>query len=178
MKIGPQAGFTVIEMMMVILVAAILVMVGVPSFTTFVINNRLTTEANSLVTTIQVARSEAVKRNSSIYIGSTSGDGDWDQGYVLFKDDNNNKTYDSNTDTVIRRQNALQADTLKAKIGGTAAPLLQFLPTGFTGNLSASTMTFELCHSPDYKGRKITVNSVGQVTLIDSCTCNSSNQCN
>ena len=178
MKIGLQAGFTVIELMIVILIAAILMMVGVPSFTSFVINNRLTTEANSLVTTIQVARSEAVKRNSPVYILSTSGDGNWGQGFVLFKDNNNNQAYDSGSDTLIRRQDALQSDALNASIGGTAAPMLQFRPTGFAGNLGATSMTFDLCHSTKYKGRKITVNSVGQVTLLDSCTCDSSNQCN
>lgn len=176
MKIRPQSGFTLIEMMVTILIAAILMMVGIPSFTHFVINNRMTTEANSLVTMLQVARSEAVKRNSSVYIGSTSGDENWDQGYVMFLDNGNN-AYDTG-DTVLRRQSALPSDLLKATIGSTNAPLVQYLPTGFTGNLSGSTMTFNLCHEANYAGRQITVNSVGQVNLNDSCTCNSSNVCN
>ena len=173
-----QFGFTIIELMVVVLIAAILIMVAIPSFTSFVINNRLTTEANSLVTSLQVARSEAVKRNSSVYVGSTGGSGSWDQGFVIFLDTNSNGAYDAGTDTILRQQNALSSDVLKASIGGTAAPVLQYLSTGFIGNLAGGSMTFNLCHQANYQGRQITVNSVGQVSLNDSCTCDSSNQCN
>lgn len=172
-----QFGFTIIELMAVVLIASILIMVAIPSFTSFVINNRMTTEANSLVTSLQVARSEAVKRNSSVYVGSTSGNGNWGQGFVIFLDVNGNGAYNA-SDTILRQQNALPSDLLNASIGGTATAVLQYLPTGFTGNLGAGILTFDLCHQANYQGRQITVNSVGQVTLNDSCTCNSSNQCN
>ena len=50
-------GFTLIELMITLAVAAIVLTVGIPSFQDFVYNNRLTTQANRFVTDMALARS-------------------------------------------------------------------------------------------------------------------------
>lgn len=67
-KIGPTSsvnatGFTLIEMLVVMTVAAILLATGVPAFNSFIQNDRDITQINSLVLSLNYARSEAVKRN-------------------------------------------------------------------------------------------------------------------
>jgi type IV fimbrial biogenesis protein FimT len=62
----PHAGFTIIELMFAIAIAAILVAVATPSFRTMMANNRLTTQANELVGAINYARSEAISHNNSV----------------------------------------------------------------------------------------------------------------
>lgn len=57
------AGFTLIEMLVVMTVAAILLATGVPAFNSFIQNDRDITQINSLVLRLNYARSEAVKRN-------------------------------------------------------------------------------------------------------------------
>jgi len=52
--------------MITLAVLAIIVTLAVPAFTTLINNNRLTAQANELVADIQVARSEAVKRNQRV----------------------------------------------------------------------------------------------------------------
>lgn len=61
-----MVGFTLIELMVTIAVAAILLAVAVPSFRHLIISNRLTTAANDVVTALTVARSESIKRNASV----------------------------------------------------------------------------------------------------------------
>ena len=69
-----QHGFTIVELMITLAVAAILLAIAVPSFRNITLANRLDTAANGLVNAISVARMEAVKRNSSTQFCSNSAD--------------------------------------------------------------------------------------------------------
>lgn len=61
-------GFSIIELMIVVLLAAIILGLGAPSFAEFQRNNRLSGAANDLLGTIQTARTEAIKRQQTISI--------------------------------------------------------------------------------------------------------------
>ena len=61
-----QAGFTLMELMLVITVAAVILGVGVPNFRQFMLNSRMTTAANDLLAAIHTARSEAIKRREQV----------------------------------------------------------------------------------------------------------------
>lgn len=61
-------GFTLIELMVTISIAAILLAIGVPSFQAIIENNRLATQSNELITAVSLARSEAIKRGVDISI--------------------------------------------------------------------------------------------------------------
>ena len=52
-------GFTLIELMITISILGILLGVGLPSFVTFINNNKITSEANDLIYSFHMARSEA-----------------------------------------------------------------------------------------------------------------------
>jgi type IV fimbrial biogenesis protein FimT len=69
-----QPGFTLIELLVTIAVLAILIAAAVPSFTSLINANRLSTQANEMVATLQMARSEAVRLNTSVVVcRSTDG---------------------------------------------------------------------------------------------------------
>lgn len=61
-----QKAFTLIELMISLLVLLVLVAVAVPSFTDLLARNRLSGQANELLSVIQLARSEAIKQNQTI----------------------------------------------------------------------------------------------------------------
>ena len=61
-----QAGFTLIELITVMTLAAILMAVAIPSFRSMIAGNRLTTQANDLIGAITYARSEAISHNNTI----------------------------------------------------------------------------------------------------------------
>ena len=67
-----QRGFTLVELMITVAVAAVLLMIAVPSFRSITLSNRLNTAANDLVSAISVARMEAIKRNASTQFCSNS----------------------------------------------------------------------------------------------------------
>lgn len=81
------AGFTLVELLIVMAIAAILAVVGVPSLWNFIQNARTTAQANELVTAINLARSEAVKRGEDVEVcsstdGATCGGG-WSDGWIV-----------------------------------------------------------------------------------------------
>ena len=61
-------GFTLIELIVAMSVLAILVAIAAPSFQSVFNSNRLTSTANELNTSLQLARMEAVKRNSRVVV--------------------------------------------------------------------------------------------------------------
>ncbi len=61
MKNGSR-GFTLLELMIVVTLAAVVLGIGIPSFREFLRNNKMATVANDLLGGIQTARTEAIKR--------------------------------------------------------------------------------------------------------------------
>ena len=93
--ISRPAGFTILELMMVVAVMAILAVIAAPSLGDIVRNARMTSAANDLLTDLSVARAEAVKRGAATAI-CTSNNGTsctasaWNLGWILFADPDGN----------------------------------------------------------------------------------------
>lgn len=63
-----MSGFSLMELMTTLVVAGVLLAVAVPSFNQMMINSRISAQANDFVGAINFARSEAIKRNSSLVL--------------------------------------------------------------------------------------------------------------
>ncbi|HER34420.1 MAG: GspH/FimT family pseudopilin [Halothiobacillaceae bacterium] len=61
-------GFSLIELMITIVVAAILLAIAIPSFRNLILSNELTTTTNEWVTAVNLARSEAIKRSAPVVV--------------------------------------------------------------------------------------------------------------
>jgi type IV fimbrial biogenesis protein FimT len=126
-KLTNALGFTLIELMLTIAIAAVVMGLAIPSFNTAIKNNRLTTQANDLVTSLNLARSEAVKRGTRVRL-CKSNDGancvadgaasNWAQGWIIFTDQNNNLAYDPLTETLLKVQGRAQVQISMAGSGG------------------------------------------------------------
>ncbi|HWU78089.1 MAG TPA: GspH/FimT family pseudopilin [Rhodanobacter sp.] len=68
-------GFTLIELIITMVIAAVLIMIAVPSFKNITLTNRLTTTANEVVAAISSARMEAIKRNATTQVCGNTGNG-------------------------------------------------------------------------------------------------------
>ncbi len=165
-------GFTIIELMVAVAVLAILVSLAAPSMRATLQNNRATAQANQLVTALNLARSEAVKRGSIVALCS-SEDGnacrtddafDWSDGWILFDDNNDALIGDpviNSPDEVLRAWGALAGDTTLGPNSGSG--FARFGPQGRL--IGANTEVFQL-RIPGCSGdqnRDITVRASGRV---------------
>lgn len=70
--VKPATGFTLIELVTALAVAGILVGLALPSMQNFVLQQRVKTTSFDIFTTLNFARSEAIKRNANVTITPTS----------------------------------------------------------------------------------------------------------
>lgn len=68
-----QQGLTLVELAVTLAVAIVVLAVGIPVFSTMLANNRAAADTNALVTALQVARSEAVKRGQQVKVCAGNG---------------------------------------------------------------------------------------------------------
>lgn len=68
-----QTGFTLVELVVTLVVMAILVTVAIPGFGNFIANQRVKTGAQELFASLNYTRSEAIRRNGSVYLISKNG---------------------------------------------------------------------------------------------------------
>ena len=92
-----QGGFTIVELMVTLAIAAIIISIAAPSFKAIIDNNRVTTATNDFTASIALAKTEAVKRNTNAQICPSNGGSDWSGGYRIGIDLNGNCDF---TDTV------------------------------------------------------------------------------
>ena len=106
------AGFTAIELMVVVSIVAILAALAGPSFTPLIENWRVRESAEQLQSTLHYARSEAIKRGGRVVIqkipnntnGCTTASSTraWDCGWIVCHDTNDNGTCNA-TEPVLQR---------------------------------------------------------------------------
>lgn len=97
-RIRVCSGFTLIELMITVSILGILLGIGLPSFVTFINNNKITAEANSLIYSFHMARSEAIKRGTNVQV-KLAFINDWNSlsGWKVIADTNVNHGYTGNT---------------------------------------------------------------------------------
>jgi len=66
------AGFTLVELMVTLAVVGILAAVAVPAMTSLIAGNRLAGASSELTSSLQLARSEAIRRNAQVTICASS----------------------------------------------------------------------------------------------------------
>lgn len=66
-----QSGFSLVELLIGIAILALLMALGVPEYATFLNNSRVRTTADNLVSGLNLARAEAVKRNARVQFVQT-----------------------------------------------------------------------------------------------------------
>ena len=163
-------GFTLIELMVVLAVVAVLQTLAAPAFSGAVTSIRLTTAVNSLLSSLLLARSEAIKRNSRVVVcRSTSGNAcasssGWEQGWIVFHDANNNAALDPG-ESVIAREQALP-NLVRLRGNAPVASYVSYTPVGSASYTSGAFQagTFTVCIQSESSGdaRQIVISASGR----------------
>lgn len=179
MSMERHKGFTVVELLITIVVVSILLATGVPSILQMVKNNRVTTQANKLVTSVQLGRNEAVKRGTrttvcaaNTTLDDCAGSSNWANGWIVFSNLDNDSTADTGTgacleteDCIMRTSEGINNSTLTGSDNA-----IHFLPTGLTDNGPVTfTLTANDCEKE--QERSIIVTLQGHTTIASqACT--------
>ena len=146
-----HAAFSLVELMVVLAIAAFLAGIAVPSFVRIVRSVRLSGATNDLLGAMLFARSEAIKRNSRVALcksrdGETCFiDGEWDQGWIVFHDANGNAGRDSG-EAVLNRHESLSS-SIRAWGNASVERYMSYSATGESRLVSGGFQagTFTLC---------------------------------
>lgn len=141
-----EGGFTLIELMVTLAIAAILLVVAAPGFMEFQRNSELTSATNRLVSAIAAVRSEAMKTGMTAMVVPADG-ADWNSGWTAFIDKDRDQNFTAADKNVIFTQPHL-ASYLTASANGTgnaSPPYIMFDASGYpktkTGGFGGLTLT-------------------------------------
>ncbi len=163
---GHERGFTLIEMLITILIGSILLVIGVPSFRDAALGSSLSNIANDLNSSIQLARSEAIKRNTQVTLCMTADgsscalSGSWEQGWIVLQ-----------STTVLQYQQPSLIPTGFKVLRTVGTGAMVFQPIG----VGASAATFKVCRLTPLgsQERIVTVSATGSasVTTTETGSC-------
>lgn len=161
----PNRGFTLIELMVTLAIGVILMMVAIPSLTTYKRNAELTSATNTLLASLNAARGEAMKRGMNAMVVPTNNGTDWNNGWIVFvyKFDSARTTayaYDDAFDTITSMQTSLPSYINVTGNGTTSGttPYIMFDASGFVKvkpGGSLGNLTFSLSRT-DVTGTELT----------------------
>ena len=143
MKKNQQLGFTLIELMVTVSIAAVLMMMAIPSLGTYGRNAELTSVTNTLVASINTARGEALKRGLSAMLVPINNGSDWTTGWVVFVDTDSSRNYDVAKDTLVFTQPATESYIAISATGTAgAASQIVFDSSGYPKSAAGASGNF------------------------------------
>jgi len=155
-----QQGFTLLEMMIALAIAAILIVIAIPTFRDSTLRSTLTVQSNDLVAGALTARSEAIKRRAAVSLCAstdnlTCTNSRWERGWIVRAAD------------------------------GTVVQVHKAAPTGFLINADSTNISFDasglaaslanltVCRATPSVGsqeRVITINATGKSSISKTTT--------
>ena len=177
--IGPTrgaAGFTIIELMIVMVILGALITIAAPSLRTMIVGNAVRSVTGDLLSDIAMSRSEASKRSQRVVLcastnqNTCTGASSWALGWISFVDADHNGQRDTvgPNEPLLRVKEAaptsVQVNTSPAGVSN-----IRFRSIGVID--AAKTIT--LCPAQTgsgASGRTITVNALGRVQTV-TVTC-------
>jgi len=169
-----KRGFTLVELLVVLAVGAILLAIAIPGYANFMNYNRLVAVTNGLVSSLQLARSEAIKRGTRVTVCKSSTpmepvpvcdeDASWQQGWLVFVDDGIKGVLDIG-DQILRVHGETPGGAVIT--ASNYSTYASYLPSGVSqGPNGLGNGTFYVCVAGSR--RSIVINQIGRIRLDKS----------
>lgn len=172
-------GFTLLELMATITVAAVILMLAGPSLNDFMRKQRVITAVDSITSAIGQARSIAIATNSYVTIAPVDGT-NWNSGVRVFSEGQSpNGTYSATADKLLGQYDAMPAtmtvafkSTANIASSTSSQTSLTYSPVGYTvttpGKVAQVNATF-IVKFVDGKppSRGVIINALGRARTCD-----------
>ncbi|MDR0770009.1 MAG: GspH/FimT family pseudopilin [Burkholderiales bacterium] len=142
-------GFTLIELMVVLVLIAGTLTMAAPAFGDWLAKSRQRNLASAIDNTIALARTEAIKRNGRVIIcisadqQTCTQSGGWEQGWLVYFDPDNSRTLNVN-EPIIHHESGGSFSRLSAPGNKSVKSYLSFVGNGkpklLGGGLQAGTI--------------------------------------
>lgn len=164
-------GFTLIELMIVLVILAVVLMIALPGFSEITLSTRLKAYANELVSSAYLARSEAIKRNVPVTLcvstdGATcNAGGEWEQGWIVL-----DPSLDPNDQVLLHKQGLADGYRMVETPDGQNSLLFQ--PSG----TASTAVSMKICRQAPEAGvqeRQVTLSVTGRprVAITTDASC-------
>ena len=151
-KYSRMRGVTLLELMIALLIASVMLTLGIPSFRAVLDNQRLTVATNEMVMTLNLAKSEAIKRVAYVTVCksnngvSCTGGSAWNDGWIVFANTGVANLGSIDVGDEVIRINQKLRDSIDLTPSGTIANFVSFRPSGTVGTSVANmTGTLTVC---------------------------------
>ncbi|HJV85913.1 MAG TPA: GspH/FimT family pseudopilin [Noviherbaspirillum sp.] len=139
-----SGGFTLTELLVTMTISAILLGIGIPSFTSFIGSQGATTASHDVTSMLTLARSEAIKRNTNVVATPVSGD--WKNGWTV-------DVTAGGTTTTLNKQAAYKGLAITSSVTS--------VTYGSNGRIQGSTVpTFEITGNSHTRCVKVTLSGL------------------
>ncbi|MEX0941072.1 MAG: GspH/FimT family pseudopilin [Pseudomonadales bacterium] len=159
-------GFTLLELMIVLVIAGIAMGAAFPAFQGMITRNRIATQTNDLLLAINVARSEALRVSGIVSVQAIDGgdaNSEFGEGYCVVvgnPGDCDGADEPGGADPrPFRVFPALVGQTRLDSVENVTS--LQFNSLGALSGTAGATRAFDICH-PDVAGRRIVITAIGR----------------
>ena len=170
-----SVGFTLLELMTVVLIVGVLASLAAPGFSSLIANNRIVSTRDAFGNALKMARSEAVFRKESTIVCATkdliscAGSGIWQEGWLVFADLDNSGDYNANSDRMI---DTFSGSTSLILGDGDAVGSVTFTANGTRA--TADPLRVQFCDSATdstLKSKSVSVSAVGMVSYSEALNC-------
>ena len=171
-------GFTLIELMVVLAIAAIIATLAAPSFQRIITQQKISTAASDLLVSAMQARSEAIKNNRAVLVQPLVST-DWSRGWQIYIDTDGDRTFSSG-DTLITKAPAADTNIVQDAAVFAGANYIGYNASGFVISSNAGRVVFAANPSIDYK-KGVKISRIGRARACtskpgdDGCAADASN---
>jgi type IV fimbrial biogenesis protein FimT len=182
-RVAAMAGFTLLEMLVVLAILAIGYGIAGPAILTFIQNSRITAQTNAVVASLNYARAEAIDRGVSVTVCKSNDNNtcdnsvNWEDGWIIFVDSDGNGSRDTSvgsTETLLRTHGPLEPydepNTLRGNNNVTNR--VTFNSRGSTGNNGTLALCDKRAPGDSSGMRGIVVANTGRVQSGSTASCN------